>query len=114
LFSLAAAQSLADNTKLKPELLIHIGEITGDYASLKMVGTEVWRISEDGEVRDTFRRLRYIFEMPEKHFFESYSIKKNNKTYFQRSINVVNSKNSYYTQLNKHLDSIRSKIKDLP
>ncbi|WP_298906170.1 thiamine pyrophosphate-binding protein [uncultured Psychrobacter sp.] len=114
LFSLAAAQSLIDNTKLKPELLIHIGEITGDYASLKMAGTEVWRISEDGEVRDTFRRLRYIFEMPEKHFFESYSAKKNNKTYFQRSINIVNSKNSYYTQLNKHLESTRSKIKALP
>ena len=114
LYSISAAQSLFSQKEFLPDILIHIGEITGDYATKKMVGREVWRISEDGEVRDPFRRLRYIFEMPEKHFFESYSAKKNNKTYFQRSINIVNSKNSYYTQLNKHLASTRSKIKELP
>ena len=114
LFSLAAAQSLIDNAKFKPELLIHIGEVTGDYPSLRMAGTEVWRVNEDGEVRDTFRRLRYVFEMPEKHFFERYLAKKDSKNYIQRSMNIVSSKNGYYTQLNNHLEAIRSKVKELP
>lgn len=114
LFSLGAAQSLMDNTKLKPDLLIHIGEISGDYASLSMAGKEVWRVNEDGEIRDTFRCLRYVFEMPEKHFFESYISKKGNKTYIQRSISIVNSKNSYYIQLNNQLKALRYKVKELP
>ena len=53
------------------DLLIHIGEVSGTYAypSCK----EVWRVSEDGELRDFFKRLHYIFEMPEQLFFAHYT-----------------------------------------
>lgn len=72
-YSLAASQDQVDLASEKPDVTIHIGEVTGDYASMAMTGKEVWRVSEDGEIRDTFRKLRYTFEMKEKTFFEYYS-----------------------------------------
>lgn len=56
------------------DLLIHIGEVSGDYYSLGISAKQVWRVSEDGEVRDTFGKLRYVFEMPEDYFFSHYII----------------------------------------
>lgn len=101
LFSLFASQSMLDKSEYCPDILIHIGEITGDYATLNMVGKEVWRISEDGEIRDTFRRLRYVFDMPEKSFFKHYA-----------TGNVEDS--SYYESCKQNLELIRSKIPELP
>lgn len=53
------------------DLLIHIGEITGAY--MKIWSKQIWRVNPDGEVRDTFARLRYIFEMEETDFFAKYA-----------------------------------------
>lgn len=52
------------------ELLIHIGEISGAY--MKIFPKTVWRVSSDGELRDHFRKLSYIFEMSEEMFFNYY------------------------------------------
>nr|WP_320136828.1 thiamine pyrophosphate-binding protein [uncultured Amphritea sp.] len=73
IYSLAASQDKMDLEVDKPDITIHIGEITGDYAGASMIGKEVWRVNEDGEIRDTFRKLRYVFEMDEKSFFERYT-----------------------------------------
>lgn len=73
LYSLAASQDQMNLATDKPDVTIHIGEVTGDYAGMAMVGKEVWRVSEDGEIRDTFRKLRYVFEMDERTFFEHYT-----------------------------------------
>ena len=56
-------------------LLIHIGEQTGDYYTYGklMNRMEVWRVSEDGEIRDTFRNLSSVFEMTETQFFNHYA-----------------------------------------
>lgn len=80
LYALAACQQMFDQSTNKPELLIHIGEITGDYYSQKVVGKQVWRVNEDGEIRDTYRKLRYVFEMPEQSFFEHYTKNNNDIT----------------------------------
>jgi 2-succinyl-5-enolpyruvyl-6-hydroxy-3-cyclohexene-1-carboxylate synthase len=72
-YSLAASQDQMDLSSDKPDVTIHIGEVSGDYATMVMAGKEVWRVSEDGEIRDTFRKLRYVFEMDEKTFFERYA-----------------------------------------
>lgn len=72
-YSLAASQDQLDLSPDKPDVTIHIGEVTGDYAGMGMVGREVWRVSEDGEIRDTFRKLRYVFQMDEISFFERYT-----------------------------------------
>lgn len=91
-FALAASQKMLDLENLRPELLIHVGEVTGDYYGLKMSGNQVWRVSEDGEIRDTFRKLKYIFELPEAYFFEKYS-RNNNKiecSYFKKCFDYLN------------------------
>jgi 2-succinyl-5-enolpyruvyl-6-hydroxy-3-cyclohexene-1-carboxylate synthase len=72
-YALAASQVRGDLSVDKPDITIHIGEVTGDYASVAMVGKEVWRVSKDGELRDTFKNLRYVFEMDEKTFFNRYT-----------------------------------------
>lgn len=62
-------------TLFNPTLMIHIGEVTADYNLYGKVGgaMKVWRISEDGELRDTFRRLTDVFEMSELFFFKHYA-----------------------------------------
>ena len=56
------------------DLLIHIGSISGDYyTSVHVKPKQVWRVNEDGEIRDTFRKLTHVFEMSEKKFFQHYS-----------------------------------------
>lgn len=55
-----------------PDLLIHFGEISGDYYAA-VAPKEVWRVSPDGEVKDKFHRLRYVFQMTEKEFLEHYA-----------------------------------------
>lgn len=52
------------------DLLIDIGEVSGDYYALP--AKEVWRVSHDGEIRDRFKKMTHVFEMSEKYFFESY------------------------------------------
>ena len=71
-YALAAFQQGLALVDVRPELLIHIGEVSGDYYSLGIGGKVVWRVSEDGELRDTFRKLRYVFAMHEQTFFEYY------------------------------------------
>lgn len=93
-FSLAAAQELFNRGEYLPDLTIHIGEITGDYPSLGMSGKEVWRVNEDGEVRDTFRKLRYVFAMPEFLFFAKMAKQakgKPSKQYFEHCQNLLKS-----------------------
>lgn len=57
------------------DLMIHIGEVSGDYYSSSSCGSvkAVWRVSEDGELRDTFGKLTAVFEMKESTFFSHYS-----------------------------------------
>lgn len=70
LWALATSQR-ATFAESRPDVLIHLGEISGAY--MGVTGAQVWRVSEDGEVRDTFRKLRYVFEMPEETFFAHYA-----------------------------------------
>lgn len=53
------------------DLLVHIGEVSGGY--IGMNPHAVWRVSPDGELRDTYRKLTYVFEMTEQAFFEHYA-----------------------------------------
>ena len=62
------------------DLLIHIGDVSGSYISLN--AERVWRVNQDGEIRDTFKTLEYVFEMSEYYFFKTYAERlddKNNK-----------------------------------
>jgi 2-succinyl-5-enolpyruvyl-6-hydroxy-3-cyclohexene-1-carboxylate synthase len=55
------------------DLLIHIGDMTGDYPTSRSVhGKQIWRVSEDGEIRVKLDVLDYIFEMSPSFFFMNY------------------------------------------
>lgn len=63
------------NTDLdSPDVLIHIGEVSGDtYTTGHLKPKTVWRVSTDGEVRDLFKTLTCVFEMDEQSFFTHYA-----------------------------------------
>lgn len=80
LYSLVAAQGGYTSESTELDLLIHIGEVSGEYSCLNgLKAKEVWRVSEDGEIRDTFRRLSCVFEMPEGIFFRNYKVNGENR-----------------------------------
>ncbi len=91
LYALPTCQNSFKGSEHRPELLIHIGEVSGDYYTTKIKGQQVWRVSEDGEIRDTFRSLRCIFEMPERNFFTHYATdgKAGDDSYLQHCKNVL-------------------------
>ena len=61
--------------RISPDLVIYIGEVFNDYTfNAWFFGkAEVWRVSEDGEIRDRYGHLTNVFEMDEKTFFDHYS-----------------------------------------
>ena len=73
-FTLVTGQFLFGTKLTDLDLLIHIGEVSGDtFTTGKLKPKAVWRVSPDGEIRDTFKKLRHVFEMDEKSFFLHYT-----------------------------------------
>lgn len=70
LASIVAMQSQYKASCCTFDLMIHIGDVSG--AEMPVFPKQVWRVNPDGEVRDTFRKLKYIFEMNEIDLFEHY------------------------------------------
>jgi 2-succinyl-5-enolpyruvyl-6-hydroxy-3-cyclohexene-1-carboxylate synthase len=100
--SLLACQVNLPKVDYRPDLLIHIGEITGDYSIYKFGAKEVWRVSEDGELRDTFRSLTHIFQMRELDFFSHYAHA------------CVQDPKPYYLKLSEKDKELRQAIPELP
>ncbi len=86
------------------DLLLHIGETSGDYYAYGrfMSAKEVWRISEDGEIRDTFKKLTNVFQMREEDFFKAYI-----------SNEDVERENIYYNECKKEIDDAYDNIPEL-
>lgn len=101
-YALAGCQKLFDRASVRPALLIHIGEVCGDYYTLKVGGSEIWRLSLDGEIRDTFRGLSSVFEMPEEAFFSHY----------HKDGTLV--QDDYYKLVRAQVDKLNAAIPDLP
>ena len=96
-----------DNTNysnLKPDLIVHIGEISGDYPIYRLLRNvaPVWRVSPDGEIRDTLGKLTNVFEMSERKFFEYYIKGKEEQ------------ENLFFSEWEKADKSVREKIPELP
>ena len=102
-FALVASQDSMSIDTYIPDITIHIGEVSGDYPSLRLAGRQVWRVNEDGEIRDTFKKLRYVFEMEPCDFFAKYKGKENGKN-----------NNHYYDLCNDKLKDIRCNFPDVP
>jgi len=80
-------------------LCIHIGEVTGDLFRPNF--KHIWRVSPDGQLRDTWGILRRVFMMPEEEFFNRYSEDDANHTEFVDA-------------LNKEIGEIEQQIPELP
>lgn len=99
--SLLFSQGRYDSPALSADILIHIGDVSG--ASTRTNAKEVWRVNPDGEIRDTFRRLRYVFEMSEERFFSSYA-----------SHAIAESDQGYLRKCRDECSRISGKVPDLP
>lgn len=102
-YSIVAAQNIADDN-LCPDVLIHIGEVSGDYYTLGKLGQakEVWRVSVDGDLKDYFKKVTKVFQMSEEIFFTEIS-----------RCDLVGD-DSYLENCVNQIDLVRSKIGDLP
>lgn len=102
LYSLARVQRQNAPVHTNPDILIHIGEVSGDYTNPGKAAKEIWRVSDDGEIRDTFNRLTYVFEMPEIVFFKHYIPLE------------YTPKETYFSACKKQLEEVRKQIPELP
>lgn len=99
--SLLGAQK--SNESLKSiRLLIHLGEVSGDYYSMTYP-EEVWRVSEDGEIKDTFHTLKNIFQMTCSEFFSRYTTN-----------NDAKNNDSFLNNCLKEYSEISNNIPELP
>ncbi|MCD7720765.1 MAG: 2-succinyl-5-enolpyruvyl-6-hydroxy-3-cyclohexene-1-carboxylate synthase [Prevotellaceae bacterium] len=55
------------------DLMVHIGEVSAAAFTSRLCPKAVWRVSEDGELRDPFHKLSCVFQMSEESFFLHYS-----------------------------------------
>jgi len=86
--------------ELKTDILIHIGEVS--CAAYGCSPKEVWRVNEDGELRDTYRKLVNVFAMPEMVFFKAYTKGR------------VSNDTTKYLSYKKSEDSFYTKLKEVP
>lgn len=100
--ALVGAQEHYRNTIGDISLLIHIGEMSGDYDTIcGIVPDKVWRVSNDGQFKDRFKKLRAVFAMQEIDFFNHY-IDKNkplNSQYLRKCIDNYSNLFSQIPQL---------------
>lgn len=102
--ALMFSQVESNNGLCEVNLLIHIGEVSGDSSSKRICPQQVWRVSEDGEIRDTWGKLTTVFEMDEVSFFKEYS----------ENGEVKGKKNQYLDDCKSYDKKIRSRLKELP
>ena len=76
--------------KLKPDILITVGGLTGDYGIYSKLfnspefSIEHWRIDTDGKVVDTYNKLSRIYQMNIESFFAlTYENISNNHSYYK-------------------------------
>lgn len=82
------------------DLLIHLGNISGAYLGISP--KEVWRVNPDGKLCDTYRKLRYMFEMDEETFFDSYN----------QDVEKIDC--SYFDEWKEEYRELVSKMENLP
>lgn len=98
-YQLSAGQHGYSSALKNVNLCIHIGEVSGDQflPSFK----HVWRVSPDGQLRDTWGKLRRVFMMPEDEFFNRYSEEGASHT-------------EYVDALNAEIEALEKQIPELP
>lgn len=101
-YALIGSQIFMQKTSNNIDLLIHIGEVTGNSFGKSLSIKRVWRVNEDGALRDSWGKLEKVFEMPEIVFFNHYS----------SLLSTVNF--SYFEQCKQEYLKIQNNIQDIP
>lgn len=103
-YALLGSQQKTEYTQINIlDLCIHIGEISAEYSALgNMFRKDVWRISPDGQLRDQFGKLSYLFHMDESDFFKFYTP----ESFEERK--------DYLLQCKKLDSEIREKLPEVP
>lgn len=99
--ALVSSQSNYRSDCIDIDLAIDIGNISGAYYNI--VPKVVWRVDPDGEIKDTYRKLKYVFEMTEYNFFTSYNDMRDEELYPE-----------YYNKWINEYNSIHQRIPELP
>lgn len=100
-YSIVAAQERFTTTRRRPDLVIHIGEVSGEYWHIGSKNT--WRVNEDGAIRDMFRgSLTSVFEMPEIEFFQRYTP------------TSIEPKETLLKQYKEDIEKVNSSLPELP
>jgi len=90
----------------RSDLLIHLGEVTGYGTSCVGDTKQVWRVSEDGELRDLYRKLTAVFEMTDEAFFQFYVA--------QAATSRKAEAEAWLAQCHKEYTRMQSRIPELP
>lgn len=103
-FSLPTVQKHSIYDLCYLDLCIHVGEITAEYGMISdhLKKPNIWRVSHDGEIRDMFRSLTYLFDMTLADFFNFYTVED------------VEPQDSYLTECQNLLNSLLNKTPELP
>ncbi len=102
--SLLYAQE-AYTTSTKFDLIIYLGDITGDYYTARaLFDGELWRVSVDGEIKDRFRNIKYVFKIAEESFFKYYC------KYNYNTPTIC----SHFESIRNEITTIKSNIPNIP
>ena len=100
--ALPFSQELYFSKNREVGLLIHFGEISGDYYTFGGLQPKmVWRVNTDGVYSDFFKKLTAVFKMQEADFFNHYN-------------NGCTSGHSYYESCLKEREMFFQKRLDIP
>ena len=103
---LVCDQRTYDTALKNIDLLVHVGEISGAYMSLRP--KQVWRVSPDGKLADQFKALSYVFQMSEEIFFSRYAGTSSGDAL------ETHSGKSQLERWSDECDTMRAKLPDLP
>lgn len=88
-YSLVCSQDKYFSELKDLSLLVHIGEVSGEYYGLgRLKPADEWRVNPDGKLRDRWHKLTSIFQMDEVDFFKHYAsiITSNSESHLQEYI----------------------------
>lgn len=106
LTSLLGGQDQYQSVACNMDLMIYIGDVTGAYemGCLMPKAKTVWRVSEDGEMRDPSHSLSQMFHMTEYEFFTRYKASIGHST-----------ENTFYRKCKEEYNRLYAEIpKELP
>lgn len=102
LFSLIGAQRELDKKEYCPEICIYFGNVSG--GNYPLPSEKLWLVNEDGEIRDRFHNIEYVFQMTEKDFLKGYVY---NEISYQKHT-------EYYNKLIQTYNSLSGQLMSLP